>query len=137
MPLVLATAAAGVFLVLWVSAWKSGDPLLRYEATATGVREYRVADGKLLGEYFDNDGDGHYDEAVTFGDDGQQVACVDEDRNGRWEQIDERRRQGVVCAWSDTNGDGLMDQCVVKDAIGKELQRLRWVDGTGFEATPR
>ena len=138
-PLVLATGAAVLFFVLWVTGSGPGapGPYLRHEPTATGMRELRVADGKLLAEWFDQDGDGHYEEVVQFGGDGQQTTSHDENHDGRWELFDEQRKQGVVCAWSDTDGDGLMDQCVVKDAIGKELQRLRWVDGTGFEIAPR
>jgi len=138
-PLVLVTAVAAVFGALWLSGVGAGPrhPFLRHEPTATGMREFRKADDKLLTEYFDHDGDGAYEEIVTFGGDGQQTVAVDEDRDGRWELFDERRKQGIVCAWSDTDGDGLMDLCVVKDAIGKELQRLRWVDGTGFELPPR
>jgi hypothetical protein len=137
-PLVVATGAAVVFFVLWMSGGgDSAHPLFRYETTETGLRQFRIADGKLEAEYFDRDHDGTFEEIVTFCSTDQQIACFDENGDGRPEQIDERRKQGVVCAWSDTDNDGLMDQCVVKDAIGKELQRLRWVDGTGFEAAPR
>lgn len=131
-PLVVATGAAVLFFVLWLtSGWTAPDllvgPTFRGERTATGYRTVRIADGKLMSEWFDNG------ETVSYGDDGQQVSAIDEDGDGRCEQIDERRKLGVVCAWTDSDGDGVMDQCVVKDAIGRELQRLRWVDGTGFE----
>ena len=140
-PLVWTTVAAAVFLGLWLSEVdaraNARHPFLRYEPTTTGMREVRIADGKLLVESFDADHDGAYEEVVTFGEDGQQIVANDDDRNGRWEQFEEQRKQGIVCAWSDTDGDGMLDLCVVKNAIGRELQRFRWVDGTGFELLPR
>ncbi len=140
-PLALTTMAAVTFLGLWLYGVdvraSAHHPFLRYEPTATGMREIRIADGKVLAEYFDDDHDGAYERIVVLGDDGQQAISLDEDRNGRMESYEEMRKQGVACSWTDTDGDGLMVLCVVKDAIGKELQRLQWVDGTGFQVQAR
>jgi len=140
-PLALTTGAAATFLGLWLyevdARTSARNPFLRYEPTSSGMREIRIADGRLMAEYFDEDHDGAFERVVTFNEGGQQTVSTDDDRDGRWEQFDEVRKEGVVCAWSDTDGDGLQDLCIVKDAIGRELQRLRWVDGTGFELQPR
>lgn len=143
-PLLLAIATAAGFCALWLDTraalapWLDlsdrvrPDPLSRMEPIPSGMREVRVADGKVLGEYFDRDGDGSYEEIVGFQEDAQRTTATDGNRDARYESFVEHRRNGTVCRWSDGNGDGLMDLCVVSNEAGKELQRLRWVDGTGF-----
>ena len=137
-PLFVTTAAAVTFLALWLSEVNARTSAerdgFRLEATDKGMREIRIRDGATMWEWSFEDG---VETHVAFAENGQQAISTDANRDHRFESFDEHRKQGVVCAWSDTDNDGLMDLCVVKDAIGVELQRLRWVDGKGFEPEAR
>lgn len=139
-PVVVATITAAVFLGLWLTEIDARadarHPTLRYEPTASGLREVRIADGKLLREYEDADRNGSYERIVTFG----KVATswsVDADDDGIFERHEERHADGTKVVWSDLDADGIVEQCVVSDPDGKELQRLVVQPGGRLELQTR
>jgi hypothetical protein len=126
-PVVVTTLAAALFLVLWLTAIDasatSRHPTLRYEPTTSGMREVRIADGKLLREYEDADHNGTYERVVTFGKAATSTS-FDADDDGIFERHEERHADGNRVIWSDLDADGIVDQCTVVDRQGTELQRL-------------
>lgn len=139
-PVVVAAIAAAVFLGLWLTEIDaradSRHPTLRYEPTASGLREVRIADGKLLREYEDADRNGSYERIVTFGKAATSWS-VDADDDGIFERHEERHADGTKIVWSDLDADGIVEQCVVSDRDGKELQRLVVQPGGRLELQAR
>ncbi len=128
-PLLMAGGAAVIFLGLWLSAIdakaSARHPVLRYEPTKLGMRELRIRDGTLLREYEDADRNGTYERIISVGKTSTTTA-YDLDDDGIFEKLEERHADGTVVTWTDDDADGMLELCVVRDADGKELQRLIW-----------
>jgi hypothetical protein len=134
-PLAITTFTSVIFLGLWLIQVDANadtrSTSRRFEATETGMREFRVSDGQLMGEYQDRNRNGLYERITTYHK-GVETIAVDEQEDGSFERFEERRSDGTVATWLDLDGDGAVDQGVVCDANGKELQRLTWSAGQGF-----
>lgn len=132
----VAVLAAIVFLGLWRSEVEareaSVDPYRRIEPLQSGYREYRAADGALVHEYFDDDGDRYLERIVTRRKDGTPTTAWDADRDLLFERVEDVRGE-LRYVW--TGLDQGIGRCEVKDASGAVIQTLTVVDGKGFELT--
>jgi hypothetical protein len=132
---ILGFGLAVVFLLLWVGQLaaraRERNPLSRYEPTAVGLREVRIADGVVVAEYVDVDRDGHYEKVIAFAVGGGRTESFDEDGDLRYERHVEYRGD-LVLHWVDTDRDGLLDVCTVKTPAGEVRQELLYGAAAGF-----
>ncbi|MGE0144262.1 MAG: DUF2007 domain-containing protein [Planctomycetota bacterium] len=135
LPAILGFGLAVVFLLLWVGQLEARarerNPLSRYEPTAIGLREIRIADGVVVAEHVDAAHDGHYEKVITFAANGGRTESLDEDGDLRYERHVEYRGD-LVLQWVDTDRDGLFDACTVKGPAGEVLQELHYDAASGF-----
>lgn len=127
--------AAVLFLGLWLgevdARASERNPLVKYDPLPDGQREVRRADGKVMADYIDANGDGCFERIVQYSEGGAQVLNFDSDADLRYERVTEQRGE-LVYAWGDEDRDGLFDVCTVT-AAGKVVQELRYTPGVGFE----
>lgn len=137
---ILGFCLAVVFLLLWVGQLEARarerNPLSRYEPSAVGLREVRIADGVVVAEYADADRDGHYEKVIAFAAGGGRTESFDDDGDLRYERHVEYRGE-LVLHWIDTDRDGLFDACTVKTPGGEVRQELVYDAASGFVPKPR
>lgn len=137
-PLVVATAAAGLFAVLWLderSRRQDGEtphPFFDFVLEPGVLKQVRRSDGRLVVLHHDDDLDLAFDRWDTLGPDGDVLTSVfDEDHDGYVERVVEVD-DGWTSTWTDVDRDGVVDACVVRDANGAVVQRLARKRGLGF-----
>ena len=144
--LVLAIAAAGVFLCLWLSELEAKaaaravglgadeqDSWFPYELTDSGVRERRPGDKGLLRSLQDRDDNCRWDRITLHRADGSVAGVwTDDDDDGLFESAVEHREDGTTTTWIDKDRDGIYDEARITDREGRVMQTLVWQPGTGY-----
>jgi hypothetical protein len=137
--LVVAIAAAGIFLCLWLSEraarTAAQDPRFVYETDSdTGVvREMRSSDRQLIRSLYDRNRNFLFDRVTLHRPDGSvSVTSTDVDEDGVFDSSEERHADGVTATWNDSDHDGLYEGCRVVASDGRVIQDLIWQPGRGY-----
>ncbi|MBL8723388.1 MAG: hypothetical protein JNK49_05045 [Planctomycetes bacterium] len=135
-PLAITSALMVVFLAFWLTEVdqrvRSTNPNFRYEPIPNGLREVRKSDGFAQRELFDRNGDGNHEQQILHHTDGSREEWLDADEDGVAEIWIVYQRNGGKATWTCSAARGQFDRCVVQDAKGNEVQRLRWQPDRGF-----
>ncbi len=137
-PLVVAIVAAIVFLGLWLAALDANVDLPKdrrfvYEQTASGMREIRRRDGRLMRTLEALDKNGVFCQIHTHASDGTiRATQTDADGDGVFERYVEHREGGLTTTWIDKDGDDVADEGRTTDAQGHLLQTIVWQPNVGY-----
>jgi len=113
------------------------DAFFDYEPTTDGLRQTSLLAPGHYTDLFDDNRDGFYERVEAHTPAGTTTISTDQNNDGDYDELVVRHADGTTERWQKTDRWEPFDLLVVESPNGTELQRLRWVDGRGFEPSAR